>query len=375
MNYYKVAAIDCCNLALQIEPDLVLFHKSAFIAPFFCQNYQIQCVEYCFAPWILTGCLPNLLTFEDNEVDWDDKETNFGQSFTNLHTAWSQNIGIVNITKDELNLDVTIPTIVDDLYKRKNKIPEIFAWSPSVLPFPDDLISDVYTSCGGYWFLEETDDWTPPLNLVEYIEGGVKPIYIGFGSWAQHMDNVVLFNMLVQVIRNTNQRFVVGCRKPEEFPQQHDSIFFIESCPHSWLFPKMKAVIVHAGAGSLSQGLKAGVPTFAIPVHGDQHMWSNLVERIGCGKFICKSGDVSAQLLSQFLTEESILECVENAEKIGHILRSEDGVAHAVNIVRDTLKRKEQWIDIFIDDAVAPWAGNEFVWDEHKSWCREYLSQ
>jgi hypothetical protein len=33
--------------------------------------------------------------------------------------------------------------------------------------------------------------------------------------------------------------------------ENSSSVFFIDACPHDWLFPQMKAVIHHGGAGTV----------------------------------------------------------------------------------------------------------------------------
>ena len=36
----------------------------------------------------------------------------------------------------------------------------------------------------GYWFLDHAFDWEPPQDILDFLEAGTKPVYIGFGSMA-----------------------------------------------------------------------------------------------------------------------------------------------------------------------------------------------
>jgi hypothetical protein len=42
-------------------------------------------------------------------------------------------------------------------------------------------------------------------------------------------------------------------------------------------FPRVAAVAHHCGAGTTAQGLRAGVPTIALPAFGDGPFWAALV--------------------------------------------------------------------------------------------------
>lgn len=62
-----------------------------------------------------------------------------------------------------------------------------------------------------------------------------------------------------------------------------DNVYMLENTPHDWLFPRVRAVIHHGGAGTTAIGLKCGKPTMIVPFFGDQPFWGAMVAKAGAG--------------------------------------------------------------------------------------------
>jgi sterol 3beta-glucosyltransferase len=56
------------------------------------------------------------------------------------------------------------------------KIPYMYCWSPNLIPKPADWKEHIDVS--GYYFLEDSD-YTPDAVLLDFLEAGPTPIYIG----------------------------------------------------------------------------------------------------------------------------------------------------------------------------------------------------
>ena len=63
---------------------------------------------------------------------------------------------------------------------KRQKEPILYGYSPQVLPHPCDW--DTHLQVTGYWFLEPPRGWTPPADLLRFLQSGPPPVYIGFGS-------------------------------------------------------------------------------------------------------------------------------------------------------------------------------------------------
>ena len=161
------------------------------------------------------------------------------------------------------------------------------------------------------------------------------PIYIGFGS----MKDLNTFNktivVIIEALQITKQRAVVGLgwttnNYKEKLPT---NIFLVEGVPHTWLFPKMKMLIHHGGAGTTATGLRAGKPTIIIPHNADQPAWGKRVFELGVGSKPIKKSKLSADNLSKAILHCMTSVIIKNAEQLAQKLKSENGVQNAVDII------------------------------------------
>ena len=205
----------------------------------------------------------------------------------------------------------------------------------SKLLFPHAKLwpNNIHTTGG--WIIESEPNFLPPKELDDFIKNGEMPIYIGFGS----MKDLNTFNktiaIIIDTLKITKQRAVVGLgwttnNYKEKLP---NNIFLVESVPHTWLFPKMKILIHHGGAGTTAAGLRAGKPTIIIPHNADQPAWGQRVFELGVGSKPIEKSKLNADNLSK-----TILYCIkpviiENAEQLGQKLKSENAVQKAVEII------------------------------------------
>jgi len=213
-----------------------------------------------------------------------------------------------------------------------HRLPTLYGFSPSVLPKPSDWQN---TDVTGYWFLDAASDWTPPNDLVDFLEAGSPPIYIGFGSMGNR-DPEETAELVLQALEKTGQRAILlagwsGMQK-EKMP---DNAFLIKSVPHAWLFPRVAAVVHHGGAGTTAAGLRAGVPTIIIPFFGDQGFWGQRVADLGVGTAPIPRKQLTAERLAQAIqTVVSDRTMQQQAANLGEKIRSEDGVANAIAIIQ-----------------------------------------
>ena len=218
-------------------------------------------------------------------------------------------------------------------------MPTIYGYSALVVPRPDDWPDNVTIT--GYWFLDSRNDWHPPAELVNFIESGPAPVFIGFGSM-NHRDPEATTQLIIDAIIQSKQRAVLqtgwGGLYAADLPA---SIKLIDAVPHTWLFPKMVAVVHHAGVGTTASGLRAGVPNLVIPFFADQPFWGHRIEQLGVGPQPIPrkklTSDKLAGAIKQAVTDPAMK---LKAQILGEQLRSENGVKKAIEIIERSVGKR-----------------------------------
>lgn len=215
--------------------------------------------------------------------------------------------------------------------------PFIHGYSPRVVPHPQDWPACYHTT--GYWFLDEANHWTPPAELLRFLEAGAPPIGIGFGSMTGH-DNAAITRLLIEAVRLSGQRAILlsgwAGLGEAELP---DTIFRLEAAPHTWLFPRLAAVVHHGGAGTTAASLRAGVPTIIVPHMADQPFWGKRIEALGVGpRAIPRPQLIAAKLAAAIRVATSDAQMKQRAAELGATLRAEDGTQIAVKLIEQYLK-------------------------------------
>ncbi|GIG87247.1 glycosyltransferase [Plantactinospora endophytica] len=188
-------------------------------------------------------------------------------------------------------------------------------FSPTVLPRPPDWPAGL--DVVGYWWPLTDAGWRPPADLVDFLAAGPPPVYVGFGSLADTGNG--LHRLVVGALRRAGVRGVLqgldgagagavpgedgagagvfqgpegaeaavlrgpagagagagGLREPD--------VFTVGDVPHDWLFPRMAALVHHAGCGTTAAGLRAGVPAVPVPILADQPFWAARLAALGVG--------------------------------------------------------------------------------------------
>lgn len=223
-----------------------------------------------------------------------------------------------------------------ELYEERT--PVLYGFSQLVAPPPHDWPVEHHVT--GYWFLDAPPNWEPPQELLDFLEAGPPPVYIGFGSMT-HRSPEESTELTLEALRLSGQRGVLlhgwGGMAKMELP---DSVIMVESIPHQWLFPRMAAVVHHGGAGTTSAGLRSGVPSIIVPHFADQPYWGERVAALGVGPRPRARARLTAGKLAdsidQALNNQTIR---ERAAKLGAALRAEDGVGNAVRVIERHLNR------------------------------------
>ncbi|POM68850.1 Sterol 3-beta-glucosyltransferase [Phytophthora palmivora] len=129
-------------------------------------------------------------------------------------------------------------------------IPHAFMWSPHLVPKLKDW-GQIYDVIGTVTLDGSGSSYSPTPEFETFLgKEDCGPIFVGFGSMVLQDPNGVT-NMIIKAAEQAHVRVLIqsswsdmagGIKVP-------DNIFFVGSCPHDWLMPRVSAVVHHGGAG------------------------------------------------------------------------------------------------------------------------------
>ncbi|ROV89888.1 hypothetical protein VSDG_08225 [Cytospora chrysosperma] len=296
---------------------------------------HVHCAEALGVPLILAFTFPYTPTKSFPHPLAIIRKSNVNPGYTNFMSyplvemmVW-QGLGdlVNNFRVHTLCLDpVSTLWAPGSLYRME--VPFSYLWSPSLVPKPQDWRDEIDVS--GFVFLDLATSFTPADALTKFLAAGEEPVYIGFGSIV--VDDAAAFTeMIFEAVRLAGVRALVsegwGGLGNENVP---DNIFMLDNVPHDWLFPRVKACVIHGGAGTTAIALKCGKPTMAVPFFGDQYFWGSMIGKAKAGPepvpYKSLSADKLAEGIKYCLTDEAR----EKAQGLAQdIAREGDGAENA----------------------------------------------
>ncbi|MEX2168498.1 MAG: glycosyltransferase [Pirellulales bacterium] len=153
------------------------------------------------------------------------------------------------------------------------------------------------------WFGTPQPDWPEGVELVgfplwdggqtgslsrdvsEFLDAGEPPIVFTPGS--ANRDAATFLAVAVEACERLGRRGILLTKFAEQLPKSlPDSIRHFAFVPLSQLLPRAAAFVHHAGIGSCSQGLAAGIPQLLQPIAFDQPDNADRLMRLGVARVL-----------------------------------------------------------------------------------------
>jgi sterol 3beta-glucosyltransferase len=304
-----------------VRPDAVLL--STVVAPL---GYQVA--EAAGIPWAGVFLQPIAPTGDFGSVLLGGRSLGrwANRSITATANVLSQSLYARPVQELRSSLDLP-PEPIRRLRARQDggRYPTFHGFSPAVVPRPSDWRRQLEIT--GYWWPVRPQSWTPPAELESFLAAGPPPVFVGFGSMAPGRGDWLAAPVLA-AIRAAGLRAVVQSGWAGLTVAGSDRVLGIGEVPHDWLFPRMAAVVHHAGAGTTAAGLRAGVPAVPVPVLADQPFWARRLYELGAGTYPIPLPRLTAGNLSAALrTATTDPHLAARTQALSARLRAEDGAA------------------------------------------------
>ncbi len=271
---------------------------------------------------------------------WKEKMNQFSWQLGEIF-MWTPFRAVINRWREEY---LGLPPIKEVFFYwdqlRKQEELVLYAISPSVLPFPPDWDSHIQIT--GYLFLNQRKNWLPDPHLVDFLNQGVPPFYIGFGSVDSHPEFKRNFDLIIKILEQHQQRAILSIAASNvEIGYLSKGIFQVGYVPHDWIFPYVSAIVHQGGAGTTAEGLRAGKPAIILPIMLDQYFWAWRVAELGAGTQpipFCQLGEENfAQALNEILYHSSKQ---VKARALGEKISEENGNKKCGDLIHRYLQKK-----------------------------------
>ncbi|UQU68051.1 glycosyltransferase [Couchioplanes caeruleus] len=212
--------------------------------------------------------------------------------------------------------------------EQQQRWPTFHGFSPSVVPRPADWPPS--QEVVGYWWPARPAGWAPPAEVEEFLAAGPPPVFIGFGSMAPGY-GARLAGPVLQAVRAAGVRAIVQAGWSGLRAEDDPAVLNVDSLPHDWLFPRVAAVVHHAGAGTTAAALRAGVPAVPVPVSADQPFWARRLHALGVAPPPIPLPRLTAPRLAAALRAATTSPALrERSAAMAGRLRTEDGAARII---------------------------------------------
>lgn len=299
-------------------------------------------------PWSATTSFPHPLANITNGTK-NPKLANY-LSYVMVEVMTWQGLGdVINSWRGRIGLE-PVPNTEGPMLASTLSIPSTYCWSPALIPKPRDWPAHIDVS--GFFF-RDAPEYTPPKDLQDFLDAGPPPVYIGFGSIV--LDSAAEMSaLLLEAVSACGLRAIISRGWSRLDGPARSDIFWLEDCPHEWLFQHVSAVVHHGGAGTTACGLRNARPTAIVPFFGDQPWWGDQVASAGSGPRPIPHKSLNAENLAEALrfchTEAAQAAAIEIAKQ----MQEEDGVQAAVLSFLNHLPTDKMQCD-FLPDQPASW--------------------
>jgi rhamnosyltransferase subunit B len=310
--------------------DVIVAHHFVFPAPLAAELTGKPFATVSLAP----GVVPSAYTLPG---------ANFGKARTGaLGRAWNRFIwsagGLVSRTMvdpsvNRLRAKHGLAPVRDAIFQAHSPRLNLQLYSENFAPRPPDWSAE--KKIAGFCFYDPPDGPKLAPEIEAFLAQGEPPVLFTLGSVAVQNPGH-FYEHAVKTLTTLKLRgiLLIGpeTNRPAHLPA---SILAAPYAPYGLLMPRVRAVVHQCGIGTLSHTLRAGVPSVVCPFAFDQPNNARRLEALGAASFVLpyqRSHHFIAAALTLLFRGNATL----HAQRLGKLIRAEDGISRACEILEQT---------------------------------------
>ncbi|MGW7791353.1 glycosyltransferase, partial [Streptomyces tricolor] len=233
----------------------------------------------------------------------------------------------------ELRRRLGLPPLTAAAMRRRRERadwPVLHGFSTALVPRPADWRPGLEV-VGTFWPHVGAGERLP-AGLEDFLRAGPRPVLVGFGSMAAG-EGDRLSEIAVAALRRAGLRGILQSGAAG-LAAGGDDLFTVGEVPHALLFPRLAAVVHHAGAGTTAAALRAGVPAVAVPVTADQPFWAARLAALGAAPAPVPLRALTVERLAAALTLVTSRQTyTAAAARAARHMAGEDGAGRALTTI------------------------------------------
>ncbi len=197
--------------------------------------------------------------------------------------------------------------------------------------------ADIKQKCfhAGYFPIPQYDDLDDVL--LQFINSGSKPVYIGFGSMTAREPEKTT-QIVIEAAKLAGQRTILssGLANLGVDQEVDQNCYVVGKCSHPLLFPNVAAIVHHGGSGTTATAARAGVPQVIIPHMTDQYYFAEQVPKVGIApESIWRKNLTSKNLAAAIKVAVSDEKMKQKCKTLAEKLADHDSYGLAEKYIRD----------------------------------------
>jgi UDP:flavonoid glycosyltransferase YjiC (YdhE family) len=121
-------------------------------------------------------------------------------------------------------------------------------------------------------------------EVASWIAAGTPPIYFGFGSTPVQSPADTIAMIAAACTELSERALIYSGTGGSHCVSNSDNVKLVGPVNYAAIFPSVRAVVHHGGAGTTAAGLRAGVPMLVLWDVADQPLWGAQVTRMKVGR-------------------------------------------------------------------------------------------
>ncbi len=239
---------------------------------------------------------------------------------------------------NEFRASQGLPPVKDAIFTSVSRELHLQLYSKNFAPPEPDWHPSLKQA--GFCFWDEPESWTPPGELLRFLEAGPKPILFTLGTSAI-FSPMGFYEAAAQAVRGTGHRAILLTGLAENAPRDlPPEVLAVNYAPYGWIMPRCAAVSHQCGIGTSSQALRAGLPSILCPYAFDQPNNAMRIQGLGAGVVLPRNRRGPEDLrvaIGRIMGEPGFR---QSAGKIARGIAAENGPSVAADELERFVKKK-----------------------------------